>query len=235
MSFYCYLNLTLIKQRLWGLRMTYFTQIFSCLIQLELITTLSSIPQPPNLTIPTYMQILKKNYLYCFQSVCGKLWMWRAHCVYCSTSFYTEDLAPLDFGIWQGSWNQSPIDTKRQLCFGGIKSYIQIFTCTGVGTPNPCIVQGCLLFLSFWGSSFCPEEDSVALVVSPQTVATPSGNPKALYQMTGIFGTLNLIRILYCIPKMARGTKLQRVRWSCPSVSVCSMLCGAWYVLYGQL
>lgn len=75
------------------------------------------------------------------------------------TLLYTILDKGLDHGFWylQGTWNQSPINTKDWLSSGGIKSYTQFFYCIWIGFSQP---QHCsrskdqlhFFFIGFWGA-----------------------------------------------------------------------------------
>ena len=55
--------------------------------------------------------------------------------------------ASLDFSIHRGSWNQSPQVLRDNLSFGGVRNYMQIFDCVGIGVPNVHVVHRSIVYL----------------------------------------------------------------------------------------
>lgn len=90
----------------------------------------------------TGMWIFSSNHRYCFQSVVGNPRMQRADCAWFCTLLRRGLEHTWVLVFTRASWNQSPVDPEGPLRLWGVKSYMWIFNCTGVSTPNPQVVQG---------------------------------------------------------------------------------------------
>lgn len=66
-----------------------------------------------------------------FRFLVGNPQMQRADCMHRSASLYIRTWALEDLGDGKESWNYSLRITKEDWSFGGVKSYVQIFDCTG--------------------------------------------------------------------------------------------------------
>lgn len=106
-------------------------------------------PQVSHLqTCPTMNQ---KQY---FESLVGNPWMWRANRMRCSTSFYTRDLSILKILVSADGPGTNPpwIPRDNCHCILGESSYMQIFHCIKVSTPNLHVVQRPTIIQNSWRS-----------------------------------------------------------------------------------